>query len=62
MFYIGNFNYTEGFSENYYSKYFSGTNDWKKGFYYTKKIFRPNGYLDKYSFVLFTTGENYTKE
>ena len=44
-FYIGNLNYTPGFSDYHYSpKYYNGTNNWEKACYNTKKIMNPNGY------------------
>ena len=61
-FYIGNLNYTAGFSDYHYSKYYNGTiNEWKKECYNTKKIRRPNGYLDKYIFIFFTSEDNNAK-
>ena len=61
-FYIGNLNYTPGFSDYHYSpKYYNGTNNWEKACYNTKKIMRPNGYLDNYIFIFFTTEDNITK-
>ena len=61
-FYIGNLNYTPGFSDYHYSpNYYNGTNDWEKVCYDTKIIKKPNGYLDKYIFIFFTTASNNTK-
>ena len=60
-FYIGNLNYTPGFIDYHYSIYYNGTNDWKKACYNTNKIFKPNGYLDKYIFIFSTSSNNNTK-
>ena len=52
-FYIGNLNYTPGFSDyNYSPKFYNGTKDWEKA---CKKIMRPNGYLDNYIFIFSLT-------
>ena len=59
-FYIGNLNYTPGFSDYHYSKYFNGSNDWKKECYYTEAIRKPKGYLDNYIFIVFTTEDDNT--
>ena len=47
-FYIGNLNYTPGYGDYHYALiYYNGTtNGWEKACYNTKKIFKPNGYLD----------------
>ena len=63
-FYIGNMNYTPGYSDyNYVPKYYNGTtNGWQKACYKTKTIMRPRGgNLDTYIFIFFTTPDESEK-
>ena len=62
-FYItnSNYNYSTPFTDNHFSKLYNGiTDDWEYTCYTTGKIKRPKGDSEKYTFVLYTTGENNT--